>query len=144
VTHEVHVEASHRREEKRCPYCHGGFALNAAIWTCPGCHTPHHADCAKENGCCTVLGCRRDFSGKSVAPPRPVRMLPRGAPITDFKIGLVLLAIGAALNVLVGLTANDNVGALIIMNFYLPVIPIALICMLYALYRASNENRWRT
>jgi hypothetical protein len=41
-----------------CPYCRG--PIDAAIEepkVCPGCGTPHHADCFEENGGCTVFGC---------------------------------------------------------------------------------------
>jgi hypothetical protein len=43
------------REELQCPYCHG--PLGGEEWRCPACDTPHHAECAQENGRCTVLGC---------------------------------------------------------------------------------------
>ena len=41
-----------------CPYCRG--AIDASVEepkVCPGCGTPHHADCFEENGGCTVFGC---------------------------------------------------------------------------------------
>ncbi len=53
------VETGH---ETRCPYCHGDLAAGET-WRCPGCETPHHADCARENGQCTVLGCARFVPG---------------------------------------------------------------------------------
>ena len=45
-------------------------------------------------------------------------------------------------NAIAALTASD-LGVVFLSNFYLPVLPIGVICVLYALYRASNENRWR-
>jgi TM2 domain-containing membrane protein YozV len=44
-----------------CPYCRTPVDQNEAI-LCPGCATPHHADCFEENGGCTIFGC-------SAAPP---------------------------------------------------------------------------
>lgn len=41
-----------------CPYCR--TPMDAAAGEelfCSGCGTPHHADCYKENGGCTVFGC---------------------------------------------------------------------------------------
>jgi TM2 domain-containing protein/RING finger family protein len=41
-----------------CPYCRG--TIDAGVEepkVCPGCGTPHHADCFEENGGCTVFGC---------------------------------------------------------------------------------------
>jgi TM2 domain-containing membrane protein YozV len=46
-----------------CPYCRSAIELaEPATVLCPGCGTPHHADCLEENGGCTVFGC-------SAAPP---------------------------------------------------------------------------
>ena len=38
-----------------CPYCRTEF--EDAPLECPGCGTPHHAECFAENGGCTVFGC---------------------------------------------------------------------------------------
>jgi hypothetical protein len=41
-----------------CPYCRAQVdpeGENGML--CPGCGTPHHADCFEENGGCTVFGC---------------------------------------------------------------------------------------
>lgn len=41
-----------------CPYCRAPVeAPEDEVLECPGCGTPHHADCFKENGGCTVFGC---------------------------------------------------------------------------------------
>lgn len=41
-----------------CPYCRGAIdAGTEEPKICPGCGTPHHADCFEENGGCTVFGC---------------------------------------------------------------------------------------
>ncbi len=41
-----------------CPYCRGSIEQDEAQSVlCPGCGTPHHADCFEENGGCTVFGC---------------------------------------------------------------------------------------
>jgi TM2 domain-containing membrane protein YozV len=41
-----------------CPYCRAPIEQNEAQTVlCPGCGTPHHADCFEENGGCTIFGC---------------------------------------------------------------------------------------
>jgi TM2 domain-containing membrane protein YozV len=41
-----------------CPYCRTEVGEAEGERTeCPGCGTPHHADCFAENGGCTVFGC---------------------------------------------------------------------------------------
>jgi TM2 domain-containing membrane protein YozV len=41
-----------------CPYCRSEVQDAAGDRKdCPGCGTPHHADCFAENGGCTVFGC---------------------------------------------------------------------------------------
>ncbi len=59
--------------EAVCPYCRGAIVPEEAEPVlCPGCSTPHHADCFEENGGCTVFGC-------SAAPPAEPK-LTIGAP----------------------------------------------------------------
>jgi len=58
-----------------CPYCRAEIAPTDRTRVCPACHTPHHADCWKENKGCTVFGC-------SMAPPDEEKIavtLPSGA-----------------------------------------------------------------
>jgi TM2 domain-containing membrane protein YozV len=41
-----------------CPYCRTEVGeAEGERKDCPGCGTPHHADCFSENGGCTVFGC---------------------------------------------------------------------------------------
>ena len=41
-----------------CPYCRMEVGdAEGERQDCPGCGTPHHADCFAENGGCTVFGC---------------------------------------------------------------------------------------
>jgi TM2 domain-containing membrane protein YozV len=41
-----------------CPYCRTEIGdAEGERKDCPGCGTPHHADCFAENGGCTVFGC---------------------------------------------------------------------------------------
>ncbi len=41
-----------------CPYCRTEVGeAEGERKDCPGCGTPHHADCFAENGGCTVFGC---------------------------------------------------------------------------------------
>jgi len=46
--------------EPVCPYCRMPFEENGpARIFCTACGTPHHEDCYRENGGCTVFGCAR-------------------------------------------------------------------------------------
>ena len=41
-----------------CPYCRTPIdTASGDELVCTGCGTPHHADCYKENGGCTIFGC---------------------------------------------------------------------------------------
>lgn len=55
-----------------CPYCRAEITPTDRTRVCPACHTPHHADCWKENKGCTVFGC-------SMAPPDEEKILLAGA-----------------------------------------------------------------
>lgn len=92
-----------------CPYCRTEVGETEGERTdCPGCGTPHHADCFAENGGCTVFGCAHapsdeakvtvsgtDLMGNTVtrraaAPtplPRPVNRpgLSLGSGFTTFR-----------------------------------------------------------
>jgi hypothetical protein len=42
-----------------CPYCRGPVdTATDKVRICEECETPHHSDCYRENGGCTVFGCR--------------------------------------------------------------------------------------
>jgi DNA-directed RNA polymerase subunit RPC12/RpoP len=55
-----------------CPYCRAEITPTDRTRVCPACHTPHHADCWKENKGCTVFGC-------SMAPPDEEKISLAGA-----------------------------------------------------------------
>ena len=58
-----------------CPYCRAPIvAEESNELLCPGCATPHHADCFQENGGCTVFGC-------SAAPPEEPKLHLTGSEI---------------------------------------------------------------
>lgn len=58
-----------------CPYCRTPIvAEENNELLCPGCATPHHADCFAENGGCTVFGC-------SSAPPEEPKLRLTGSEI---------------------------------------------------------------
>src|ERR1700743_3189009 len=49
--------------EPVCPYCRMAFEEGEAATVppkifCTACGTPHHEDCYRENGGCTVFGCK--------------------------------------------------------------------------------------
>jgi TM2 domain-containing membrane protein YozV len=63
-----------------CPYCRGVIEQDEpGTVHCPGCGTPHHADCFEENGGCTVFGC----SAAPAAEPK----LSIGVPDLQGEIG---------------------------------------------------------
>ena len=71
-----------------CPYCRTPIVVeenNELL--CPGCATPHHADCFAENGGCTVFGC-------SAAPPEEPKLRLTGSEIA--ASGTVPVAAGDA------------------------------------------------
>ena len=92
-----------------CPYCRTevGEAENERK-DCPGCATPHHADCFAENGGCTVFGCSHaptdeakvTVSGNELAghpapsgtpatPPFPRPGISLGAGFTTFRAPVI-------------------------------------------------------
>lgn len=44
--------------EKICPYCQGRIDSGEQLVQCSQCGVPHHEECWKENGGCTVYGCK--------------------------------------------------------------------------------------
>lgn len=50
----------------RCAVCHD--ALARWHWTCPGCNTALHLDCARRLGDCPTLGCTRRIDLPPAAP----------------------------------------------------------------------------
>ncbi|MBI3467611.1 MAG: DUF4190 domain-containing protein [Planctomycetes bacterium] len=43
---------------RRCAYCQSAIEPNDDVVGCPYCSQPHHAECWRENGGCTVYACR--------------------------------------------------------------------------------------
>ena len=56
-----------------CPLCLAAVG-RAASFTCPGCKSKYHKDCAAEAGDCIVAGCRAAAQAKST-PPRVTNAL---------------------------------------------------------------------
>jgi TM2 domain-containing membrane protein YozV len=85
-----------------CPYCRTEVGdAEGERKDCPGCGTPHHADCFAENGGCTVFGCSQapadeakvtvtatDMAGntvtRQVTPPTPRAGVSLGGGFTTF------------------------------------------------------------
>jgi TM2 domain-containing membrane protein YozV len=58
-----------------CPYCRVPILADESNeLLCPGCSTPHHADCFAENRGCTVFGC-------SAAPPEEPKLRVTGGEL---------------------------------------------------------------
>ena len=55
------------RPVSTCPYCKADMIAREpeGIMRCPSCKTVHHAPCWRENGGCTIHGCKRSSRGKS-------------------------------------------------------------------------------
>ena len=49
-------------EKVICPYC--GDAIDMPLVICVDCRTPHHEDCFRENGLCTIYACGSPTFGK--------------------------------------------------------------------------------
>lgn len=81
-----------------CSYCRDGLERGATVY-CASCLAPHHGDCFREHGRCSVMGCgetqivratgHRDEPAEPTAPRRPNRWRRRAG------WGLVVLASGA-------------------------------------------------
>lgn len=75
---------------KVCPYCRFPIKSGEAVQICPSCGEPHHLECWRENGGCTVYGCRSSpaMAGaaapvgepQSVAWPQPAGYTPAPGP----------------------------------------------------------------
>lgn len=92
-----------------CPYCRTEVGeAESERKDCPGCATPHHADCFAENGGCTVFGCSHaptdeakvTVSGNELAghpapagapatPPVPRPGISLGAGFTTFRAPVI-------------------------------------------------------
>lgn len=97
-----------------CPYCRTEVGESEGERKdCPGCGTPHHADCFAENGGCTVFGCSQapadeakvtvsatDMMGnvvtRQVTPPASQPGTSLGAGFTTFRAPAVARPIVAA------------------------------------------------
>jgi len=44
--------------DRNCPYCLTAIQARERTVICPLCETPHHEECWRDNGGCTVFGCR--------------------------------------------------------------------------------------
>jgi TM2 domain-containing membrane protein YozV len=97
-----------------CPYCRTEVGdREGERKDCPGCGTPHHADCFAENGGCTVFGCSQapadeakvtvtatDMAGNTVTRqvtlPTPRPGLSLGARFTTFHAPAVEVPSGGS------------------------------------------------
>jgi TM2 domain-containing membrane protein YozV len=97
-----------------CPYCRTEVGdAEGERKDCPGCGTPHHADCFAENGGCTVFGCSEapadeakvtvtatDMVGnvvtRQLTPPAPRPIASLGAGFTTFRAPVAADPAGAA------------------------------------------------
>jgi predicted amidophosphoribosyltransferase len=51
--------------EPLCPYCQSPLAADGGVVSCPGCGAHHHEECWRENGGCSVYGCRQTLATES-------------------------------------------------------------------------------
>jgi len=60
-THDVSLRVEEvEGKRSNCPFCHGLLG-DEQTWRCPRCDTVHHAECARENRRCTLLGCAAPY-----------------------------------------------------------------------------------
>jgi hypothetical protein len=55
---------------RKCAFCQSAIGPNDDVAPCPFCGQPHHAECWRENGGCTVYGCRGQNLLGGIASPR--------------------------------------------------------------------------
>jgi hypothetical protein len=93
---ELFVRASDAGLERTCPFCRGAILTSERAWTCRGCATVHHEECARENGACTVMGCGRRL--ETVAPAATRRpLLLAIANVVLKALAFPIIALAAAL-----------------------------------------------
>ncbi len=89
-----------------CPYCRTEVGESEGERKdCPGCGTPHHADCFAENGGCTVFGCvnapsdeaKVTVSGTDLMGNVVTRQAP--APVAQPKTRVIFVLLGIFLGV---------------------------------------------
>lgn len=88
-----------------CPYCRTLIESGEERKDCPGCGTPHHADCFAENMGCTVFGCalapvdepKVTVSGSEVSDvvsPAPAAFAPRVTPERPLTVSRPMSILG--------------------------------------------------
>lgn len=81
----THRTTSMEEAGRACPYCHFPLKQGAGVVSCGACSAPHHEDCWRENGGCSVMGCAgaNDAALGAQAPPltMPVPIPPTGMPM---------------------------------------------------------------
>lgn len=110
-----------------CPYCRAPMEDEAALIACPGCSTPHHAECWEENGGCTVFGCAEApveeakvvVSGNELGQPHSGRPSgfessttgvppPPGGPLDSPAAAQTYIPLPSAANAIFGLSEPDR------------------------------------
>ena len=57
--------------DQRCPYCHDLLVEVQEPIRCESCGTEHHAECVRELGRCTTMGCERSLALSAEVPLEP-------------------------------------------------------------------------
>jgi hypothetical protein len=110
--------ALHPRGAAACPYCHERLATGVRVWRCNRCVTPHHDECAREHGRCTIYGCGAIYkaSPAPVAYAAPVRR--EGGHATVGFVLSIVLGIGAAVTLGYGCPQlGGSLAVVAVLNF---------------------------
>lgn len=97
-----------------CPLCLAEIG-RAASFTCPGCGSRYHRDCAADSGACVVVGCETAKNSKrestQVSRPIPAKAANKVAPVGlrryAAQLGLIAAFLGGGM---LGYISGDSSG----------------------------------
>jgi hypothetical protein len=117
----------HGKKGQRCPFCHDDLGASET-WTCPGCSTVHHLECAREGGKCAELGCGATLSeGPAATAPRAVRRWRRLFSV-EFQRAFWLVA--AVVFFTLAAPSYAPLPAIVLAALYLPIAVLAVMRLL--------------
>jgi hypothetical protein len=103
-----------------CSYC-GDILSEQPYGSCPGCDTPHHEECWRQNRGCTLLGCGMSAAGRPDFRPPPLRDVhyPPGyvRPASPTTSGRTAAIPAPRTNVGAGIAVGGGVGLAVLLAF---------------------------
>lgn len=100
-----HLHLREASGSRACPFCRAPIRDRDETWTCAECLTVHHADCVRENGACTIMGCGKH--ARADALDRWLGATPRRRARADLALRVTGIAIMALLPLLIVSAIRD-------------------------------------